>query len=126
MTLEPTRPTPPYSAWRRSSPCEVKAQAYANLHPDTHQEEERPLAQAFDEDVGGIAAAIRSKVLPARYFAAAPAPPAPPPPPPERVIKQLWPAAPGYRALFTNGMFDYGEARADENEDMEDEDLVDV
>ena len=46
--------------------------AEANLHPDTHQEEERPLAQAFDEDVGGIAAAIRSKVLPARYFAGTP------------------------------------------------------
>lgn len=41
------------------------------------------------------------------------------------MIKQLWPAAPGYRALFTNGIFDYGEARPDETEDMEDEDLVD-
>jgi len=104
--------------------AEVKAQAYANLHPDTHQEEERPLAQAFDEDVGSIAAAIRSKVLPARYFAAAPTPPAPPPPPPERVIKQLWPAAPGYRALFTNGAFQWGDALADEDdEDMVEDDV---
>ena len=86
---------------------EVKAQTYANLHPGTHQDETRPLARAFDEEFDSLAAAIRSKVLPDRYFAPAPAPP----PEPKRTIKALLPAAPGYRALFTRGVFDYGEAR---------------
>lgn len=86
---------------------EVKAQAFANLHPETHPADKRPLARAFDEDVGTLAEAIRAKVLPARYFAPAPKPPQPA----ARVIKRLWPAAPGYRALFTCGAFDYGETR---------------
>ena len=88
--------------------AEVKAQAFANLHPDTHQDEARPLADAFDEDVGSLAAAIRGKILPARYFAPAPKPA---PEPPQWTIKALLPAAPGYRALFTMGNFDYGETR---------------
>ena len=88
--------------------AEVKAKAYANLHPATHQDEARPLADAFDEEVGSLAAAIRSKVLPSRYFAPAPEPR---PEPPKRTIKALLPATPGYRALFTAGNFDHGEAR---------------
>lgn len=93
---------------------EVKAQAFANLNPDTHQFEARPLSRAFDEDVGSLAEALRSKVLPARYFGPAPKPP---PEPPLRTIKALLPAAPGYRALFTNDKFDHGEAREIEDDD---------
>ena len=50
---------------------EVKAKAYANMHPDGAQDDERPAAAAFDEDVGSLADAVASKVLPARYFAPA-------------------------------------------------------
>ena len=71
---------------------EVKAKAYANMHPDGAQDDERPAAAAFDEEVGSLADAVASKVLPARYFA--PAEPTPPPPP-ERVVKALMPAPSG-------------------------------
>ena len=89
---------------------EVKGTAYANMHPN-HQDDARPPNVAFDEEVGSLSDAIDSGVLPARYFAPAPAPPEPPEPPPERVIKAIMPAAPGYRAMFTNGAFDYGDTR---------------
>mmetsp|Transcript_2121 Transcript_2121/g.6373 ORF Transcript_2121/g.6373 Transcript_2121/m.6373 type:complete len:437 (-) Transcript_2121:57-1367(-) len=79
----------------------VKARAFRNLHPDTHHNEARPLQDAFDAEFGGLSAAIDDGVLPARYFA--PVPKAPP----ARTIKQLWPAAPGYRALFAGGYFDH-------------------
>ena len=95
----------------------MKAKAYANMHPDGAQDDERPAAAAFDEDVGSLADAVAAKVLPARYFA--PAEPAPveppPPPPPERVVKALLPAPPGLRAMFTRGNFDHGEARDVDN-----------
>ena len=37
---------------------EVKAKAYANMHPDGAQDDERPAAAAFDEYVGSLADAI--------------------------------------------------------------------
>jgi hypothetical protein len=91
---------------------EVKAQAYANLHPGTHEDEARPLARAFDEEIGSLTAAIRSKVLPDKYLHPAP------PDPPARTIKALLPAAPGYRAVFTDGCFDYGEAKDEDGNSL--------
>ena len=97
---------------------EVKAVAYANMHGnEARQEDVRPAATAFDEDVGTLQDAIRAKVLPARFFAPAPAAP---PEPPTRTVKAIMPAPAGYRVMFTNGVFDFGEARRDDEDTHED------
>lgn len=99
---------------------DVKARAFKHMHPDTYQDEARPLAAAFDEEVGSLTEAIDSHVLPARYFTAVPKPPEAP----KRMIKALCPAASGLRAMFTNGIFDYGEARGVDEEGNPGEDSL--
>ena len=97
---------------------EVKVKAHANMHPDGIDGDEHP-AVAFDAEVGSLADAVASKVLPARYFAAAPKPE---PEPPERVVKALMPAPPGTHAFFSNAyQVDHGEARDEDGDPSNDE-----
>lgn len=85
----------------------VKAKAYANMHPQ-RKEDAASRSDAFDAEVGTLQEAIDKGVLPARYFAPAPAAQ---PTPPGRKILTIIPAAPGYRAMFTDQAFDHGGAR---------------
>ena len=94
---------------------EVKVKAHANMHPDGTEGDEHPAA-AFDAEVGSLADAVASKVLPARYFAAAPKPPEPP----ERVVKALMPAPPGTLAFFSSAyQVDEGEARDEDGDPLD-------
>ena len=81
--------------------AEIKARAYANMHPDSNNQQNRKneeCATLFDRETGGLQAAIASKVLPSRFFQPAPEEP----PPPARTIKASFPAPPGYRAFFSS------------------------
>ena len=82
---------------------QVKAKAYANLHPGDEAIED-PVS-AFDAEVGSLQDAINAEVLPVRFFSAVPPPPTLPP---ERTVKTLIPAPPGYSATFTDDHFDRG------------------
>ena len=72
---------------------EVKARAHRNLHPEFQDSSDANAAASFDAEHGGLRDALRSGVLPARYYA----PPPKPPPPPEPKVVQLFPAPEGLR-----------------------------
>ena len=66
---------------------EVKARAHRNLHPEFQDSSDANAAASFDAEHGGLRDALRSGVLPARYYA----------PPPEPKVVQLFPAPEGLR-----------------------------
>ena len=66
---------------------EVKARAHRNLHPEFQDSSDANAAASFDAEHGGLRDALRSGVLPARYYA----------PPPEPKVVQLFPAPEGQR-----------------------------
>ena len=66
---------------------EVKARAHRNLHPEFQDSSDANAAASFDAEHGGMRDALRSGVLPARYYA----------PPPEPKVVQLFPAPEGLR-----------------------------
>ena len=85
---------------------EVKATAHHNLHSEWEGADAAAVA-AFDEEHGSLADALRTRVLPARYFSAPP----PPPPPPRCKILQTMPAPPGCRVVIRHlSSDDSGEA----------------
>ena len=67
---------------------EVKARAHRNLHSGCQDSSDADAAASFDAEHGGLRDALRSGVLPARYYAPLPEPP----PPPEPKVVQLFPA----------------------------------
>ena len=73
---------------------EVKARAHRNLHSGFQDSSDADAAASFDAEHGGLRDALRSGVLPARYYAPLPQPP----PPPEPKVVQLFPAPEGLRA----------------------------
>ena len=81
--------------------AKVKARTYRHLHPAAFHDDVQLSSAAFDEEVGNISDAIASSVLPERFFA-------PVTEAPTRTIKALLPAAPGYKCVFTNHVFDHG------------------
>ena len=72
---------------------EVKARAHRNLHSGCQDSSDADAAASFDAEHGGLRDALRSGVLPARYYAPLPEPP----PPPEPKVVQLFPAPEGMR-----------------------------
>ena len=72
---------------------EVKARAHRNLHSGCQDSSDADAAASFDAEHGGLRDALRSGVLPARYYAPLPQPP----PPPEPKVVQLFPAPGGMR-----------------------------
>ena len=66
---------------------EVKARAHRNLHPEFQDSSDANAAASFDAEHGGLRDALRSGVLPARYYA----------PPPGPKVVQLFPAPEGQR-----------------------------
>ena len=72
----------------------VKARAHANMHSGTDKDA-AAAAAAFDEEAGGLQAAIDSGALPKRYFEQVE------PPPERRVVKALQPVT-----GFTCGFYD--------------------
>ena len=71
---------------------EVKARAHRNLHPEFRDCSDANAAASFDAEHGGLRDALRSGVLPARYYA----------PPPEPKVVQLFPAPEGQRVRVWN------------------------
>ena len=76
---------------------EVKARAHRNLHPEFQDSSDANAAASFDAEHGGLRDALRSGVLPARYYA----------PPPEPKVVQLFPAPEGLRVrVWKKGDYD--------------------